>query len=749
MTRKSQGPSAPGTPGFGPAHRGTVPVPGAQGQATIPLPGVVAPPPNIDAILGEAVQHHQAGRLDQAEAGYRRALGHAPAHPHALHLMGVVNLQKGDPGTAAGYLEKAVAVAGNNADFHADLGVALMATGRNDAGLVHFQRAAEIRPNFAMAHYNVGLALVQRDDLSGGADSFRRALRHDSNLADAHMNLGLVLLRLKPDEKAIHHLRQATEIAPDNVIALTNLGSGLIATGDPAEAISVLERAVALDPGFAAAHFGLANALDDVAGGKLDDGMLDVAETHYRRALDIDPGYFEAHLNLGIVLRTMRQFDRAEGHFRQALDLRPGQVECITNLAEVLIDQDKDDEAMDLYRAVRGTNPEYVNGYRRLAHLWQVKREFEKAREVVEELRLHDPESGIVFTSLSLDRSHRFSEEEVTRAERLSDDPALDDLEQLSLKFALARYLDTIGDYDRAFPHLQRGNEIADGTYDYDVGEELAYIQTIEDIATPEFFSADEFSSDSERPIFIVGLPRSGTTLVEQIIASHPGARGGGELDSIATMTKDLPRQLSSEEDYPRCLRDLDARTAHDFADRYLARLAGISATADRVTDKMPGNYRHLGLIGRLFPRARIIHCRRNPLDNCLSLYFQRFRGYHPYAYDLRTLAFYYGLHDRLMAHWRRVIPSSIHEIVYEDLIADQEGKSRALIEFCGLEWDDQCLRFFETDRAVKTASMWQVRQPVYDSSVDRWRNYEAHLKPLIEALAEAGVAAQGVDGSS
>jgi tetratricopeptide (TPR) repeat protein len=749
MVRKPKSPPAPGSPGFGPTQPGTVPVPGAHGRATIPLPGAAAPPPpNVDTILTAASQHHQAGRVDQAEAGYRQALAHAPAHPHALHLMGVVYLQKGDPGSAADYLEKAVAVANNNADFHADLGVALMTIGRNDEGLVHFQRAAELRPDFAMAHYNVGLALVQAGDLPAAAESFRRAVSLDSNLADAHMNLGLILLQTKNGEEAIRHLRRAIELVPDNVVALTNLGNGLIGTGAPGEAISVLERAVVLDQRSALAHFGLANAHDELANENPEDGHLEIAESHYLQALEINPDYFAAQLNLGIVLKMMTRFDSAEACFRRALELRPGEVECMINLAEILVDQDKYEEAMDMYRSM-SSSPERLNIIRRLAHLWQEKGEFEKAREVVEELRLKDPQSGIVFTVLSSDRSHHFTEEEVVHAEQLSDDPSVDYAERLSIKFALARYLDTIGDYDRAFPHLIRGNEIAKEAYDFDIGEEEAFVESVENVATPTFFAADDFGSDSERPIFVVGMVRSGTTLAEQIIASHPRVAGGGELSDIVTMTRGLSRQMASAHFYPRCLGDLDAETMQNLGGNYLTRLDAISANADRVTDKMPGNYRHLGLILRLFPRARIVYCRRNPLDNCLSIYFQRFVGYHPYAYDLRDLAHYYSLHQRLMAHWRRVVPTAIHEIAYEDLITDQEGQSRALIEFCGLEWDDQCLRFFETDRSVRTASLWQVRQPVYDSSVDRWRNYEAHLGPLFKALAEAGVVVQGPGGTS
>ncbi len=738
MARKSRGRSTPPAPSFGGGNPGTVPVQGA--RPTVPLPGAAATKPNFDAIMGQAAQHHQAGRLDHAAAGYQQVLNVIPRHPHALHLMGVIHMQKGDHESAIELLERAIGAANDNADFHADLGVALMSVGRSEDGLAHFRRAADLRPKSASDHYNVGLALVQLENLNEAAESFRRTVRLDPLLADAHMNLGLILLRQDMGEEAVQCLRKAVDLGPDNVVALTNLGTGLVGNGSAMDAIPILEKAVALDPSYSIGHFSLGNAHEEANSGDQSIGGLIVAERHYRRALELNPRYFEATLNLGNILKFLGRLEEAEYQFRLGLDIRPDQSECLNNLAEVLVDQDRDDEAMDLFQSIRGSGPQFLSVYHRLAHLWQSKGEFERGREVIEELRNIEPDSPIIFTTFSMDQSHRFDDAELVRVQSLADKRSLPDSEQFSLDFALARYLDTVSEYDRAFPHLRRANEIVDANDKYDVAEEETFLKTIEDVLDASFFAGEAIGSDSDQPIFIVGMPRSGTTLVEQIIASHPQTEGGGELETMTVMSKELAHIAGPSQSYPRCLVDLDGGTVRDLYVRYLGCLERVSPDAVRVTDKMPGNYHHLGLIARLFPNSRIVYCRRAPLDNCISLYFQKFSGYHPYAYDLQKLARYYALHERIMTHWRRVVPLPVHEIVYEDLIADQEKHSRDLIDFCGLEWDDQCLRFFDTARKVNTASMWQVRQPIYDSSVGRWRNYERHLGPLIDGLTAAGV---------
>ena len=239
----------------------------------------------------------------------------------------------------------------------------------------------------------------------------------------------------------------------------------------------------------------------------------------------------------------------------------------------------------------------------------------------------------------------------------------------------------------------------------------------------------------SDRPVFIVGMVRSGTTLVEQILSSHPDVYGAGELPDITEITRALPGFLGTGDRYPECLPKLTPEAADVMARRYLDRLTQIAPKARRVTDKLPGNFMYLGLIEFLFPGARIIHCMRDPVDTCLSAYFQDFSNNHPYAYDLSNLGAFYRGYLKLMAHWRKVIHLPLLEIKYEDLISDQERVTRSLVEFCGLEWDNRCLQFHETKRFVGTASHDQVNRPLYRESIQRWKNYERHLEPLLAAL--------------
>ncbi len=231
-------------------------------------------------------------------------------------------------------------------------------------------------------------------------------------------------------------------------------------------------------------------------------------------------------------------------------------------------------------------------------------------------------------------------------------------------------------------------------------------------------------------------MMRSGTTLAEQILASHPQIHGAGELDTLGRLAGSLPRRLATQIPYPECVAHLDAATARAVAADYLEVLKQHGGAAERVVDKMPLNFLGLGLIATLLPRARIVHCRRDPMDTCLSCFFRDFTTSFTFKYDLRDLGLYYREYERLMAHWRRVLPLPIFELQYEELTAAPEAVSRRLVAFCGLDWDERCLRFHETERPVRTASTAQVRQPMYQSAVGRWRRYEKHLGPLMAALA-------------
>jgi tetratricopeptide (TPR) repeat protein len=325
--------------------------------------------------------------------------------------------------------------------------------------------------------------------------------------------------------------------------------------------------------------------------------------------------------------------------------------------------------------------------------------------------------------------------------EFLLNDKQLTDHDREKIHYALGKIYDDCKEYDKAFAHYQRANTLQGEHFNYNRATQERWTDN-----TITFFDRDYFAKHAhlgtriQRPIFIIGMPRSGTTLTEQILASHPQVAGAGELVYFSCIAGNLPYLLGNKDPYPYFYRALDGHVCEKIISHYLALLDRHSTTDRFVTDKMPFNYQNLGLIRLLFPDAPIIHCRRDPLDVCLSIYFQFFRSEHDYATDLLNIGHKYMQYARLMAHWRKVLPGPFMESRYDELIANQELCSRELVAFCGLDWDESCLAFYNKQRDVRTASDWQVRQPLYSGSVRRWQHYEKYLGPLRKLLEDAQV---------
>jgi hypothetical protein len=317
----------------------------------------------------------------------------------------------------------------------------------------------------------------------------------------------------------------------------------------------------------------------------------------------------------------------------------------------------------------------------------------------------------------------------------------------ITLAFALGKAWMDVGDADRAFAHLSRANRLKRSTFDYDVRAEVRRLGAIPHGVEALTQRSIGPGIASEAPVFVVGMPRSGTTLVEQILASHPDVCGGGELTAFQDATRETLREAGLSPGAQAGRIRLEAHSRFDPAKlgrAYLGRVAHLAAGKARLVDKLPGHFQNLGLISLALPNARIIHCRRDPADTCLSCYATNFAAPKPFAYDLAELGQYYRAYAALMAHWRRALPPErMLEVRYEDVLEDLEGQARRLVAFCGLEWNPACLRFHETRRPVLTASVNQVRRPLYGSSQGRWRAYETHLRPLLEALRDAEIGAR------
>lgn len=573
--------------------------------------------------------------------------------------------------------------------------------------------------------------LFQENRLAEAREAYQQLCRLDRRDADAWFTLGLINGRL-----------------------------GLLE-----EVIPCCHEALAIRPDFLEAHYNLARALQGL-------GRLAEAEESYRRALRLNPRWPEALNNLGNTIQEQGRYQEAVDAYTSALDIRGDYAEALLNLGNVLLLQGNSKEALKNYRRAVQLKPRYTAAYKGQGGALALLGELDEALASYREAGRLDPsDPGIVAAEASILERQGLAEQAYLRlrpyldkaaanleianafaglcdkVQRCAEATAL--LEsglahqdnrsgrqrRITAHFNLGRLYERSADYDRAFAHYRAGNDLKPHTFDR--GSFAAFIDELIGVFDGGFLrDAPRATHGSARPLFIIGMPRSGTSLVEQILASHPEVYGAGELEDIGEIVGGMAAALGAGSAYPRCIRNLTQDGCNRLAARYLERLARLSPDARYVTDKMPQNFLHLGVIALLFPKARVVHCLRDPLDTCVSCYSYDFAGFHPYMYGLEDLGFYYRHYQKLMRHWQRVLPVALLNVSYEALVADQEGVIRELLAFCGLPWDERCLRYHENERFVNTLSYDQVRQPVYQSSIGRWRRFEAYLEPLRKALA-------------
>jgi len=490
-------------------------------------------------------------------------------------------------------------------------------------------------------------------------------------------------------------------------------------------------------------HPGLNQALSLAAEAKIlselfRKGRFAETEERSRRLLDRHPGWVDGWNMLGACCGALKKHEDAAFSFRRVLELKPGYAPAHLNLGLALSSLGRLTEAIERFRSALSLQPDYAVVYNNLGLAYQDLGMMPEARSSFEQAMRIKPAYTEAVKNYT--ESRRFSEgdhELVYRLEKMARKVELDE-DRGNLHFSLGKIYNDMGKYDDAFLHFNQGNKVERKKYQYNWHDFSDYIDHLRRVFPADFIGARTGAgSSSELPVFIVGMPRSGTTLIEQIISSHPLAFGAGEL----TFLHDMSQRLAAEQAifYPECMKALASERCNNAASEYIGFLRGFNRDAVRITDKMPSNFLHLGLIALLFPKARIVHCRRGAEDTCLSIYFHKFRNSHAYAYDLEELGHFYRDYAVMMDHWRTVLPTGmLFEIQYEDLVERPEEMSRKLMGFCGLEWDEQCLNAHENERSVRTASSWQVRQPIYKTSRERWRRYEKHLAPLLAALAGA-----------
>ena len=672
-----------------------------------------------------AVALQREDRLDDAARLYEAVLELDRHHVGSLHNLALIRARQGRPGEAAAML----------------------------------RHALDRRPDEAVAHASLGGVLLAMRQPGQALAPLRRALALAPELASAHADLGHALLALGRAEEALQSFERALTLEPRAAAALSGKGSALQALGHPAAAIPWHEQALAQAPSYAPAHNNLANALQAL-------GRSEEASRHYAQALELSAGEADFHLNRGKALHRLGRDEEAIAEYEQSLALRSDDADALNALGNALQSLGRHGEAADRYREALALQPDLAAAHNNLANSLHALSRHEEAIAAYEAAIAARPDNAAAHSNLGtalrelgrLEQARRSFEQAVAlEPERAgfhlnlaemkrfaAGDPQLARLEalaacearlpaeeQVELHFALAKARADLGDCAAAFRHLRRANALKRREIAYDEAESLALLERIAAAVTPALIAAKAGLGDpAEAPVFIIGMPRSGTSLVEQILASHPEVFGAGELTLFTALASDGPAA------FPADVAAMDGAALRALGARYVERLVARAPAARRITDKLPANFLLAGLIHLALPRARIIHVRRDPLDTCWSCFATLFTAGQPFAFDLPELGRYYRAYERLMAHWRAVLPQdAMLEIDYEAIVADLPGAARRMIAYCGLDWDEACLAFHRTERAVRTASVTQVRQPIYGSSIGRWRPYAAELGPLLAAL--------------
>lgn len=483
------------------------------------------------------------------------------------------------------------------------------------------------------------------------------------------------------------------------------------------------------DPSNAAAN----NLMGTLA---IEARALDIAIDYFKKALKKEPHNPNFLNNTGNAFEKVGDYQSASEYLKSAIDRKPDFIEAITNLARVYKGQLKGELAIAEYQKALDIDPSSLVALTGLADIQLENGMSGDAQDTFTQLLALDPQNVRALSGLAHTRKFKPDDPHLAKVKDALKQQTLSGDQRSLLHHAAGKILNDQRYFPEAIDQWSKGKKASGYAFKTDVHRQQydAYLKAFD-----KRFFAERISHghSTNRPVFIVGMPRSGTTLTEQICASHPSVYGAGELSKLHSIATKLKFGSKTPELFVSNMQKLKSAEAAELAEQYLDTLNEHDETALRVIDKMPHNYELLPLIALLFPNARIVHCRRDPMDNCVSCFAQNFSEAHGYNADLTSVGLYYRQYKRMMDRWSEVVPLSIHDMLYEETVADLERSARGLIDFLGLEWSDKCLEFYKTERTVSTPSKWQVRQPIYSSSVKRWKRYGSALDPLKKALGE------------
>ncbi|PRC94063.1 tetratricopeptide repeat-containing sulfotransferase family protein [Solimicrobium silvestre] len=726
----------------------------------------------IANLLALFTQQHYA----EAKACADKLTHQFPQHGFTWKALGAIHKKLGNPEEAITALTKATLFLPTDADVHYNLGNSFLEQSKLSQAESSYRQALVIQPGYMAAHYNLGKVYQASENFDAAQASYRIALSLQPDFVEALSSLGVVLHSLGKIEEGEIYLRRAAEINPNDPQNHTNLANLLQELGNTEQAESLYRQAlkinpyswqpiynlanllinqkhlseaetmyvqvVQLRPEFAEAWFNLGNCL-------FAQNRHPEAEISYREALRINPDYAEAHNHLGIALREQERLTEAEQSYRNALRLKPDYVDVHYNLGNALSELDRIPEAEVCYHRALEFNPDYAEAHNNLGIALKTAGRLEEAKLSLEKAMSINPEFLEPYVGIASLKTYRENDPQIALLEKqLATVHELKPEAQIRFWFAIGKMYEDLGRFDASFSAYEKGNRLKFSSVTWDEEKEIAFIDRIKKLFTKVFFDRSDALADmtnrqptsniaSERtPIFILGMPRSGTSLLEQILSTHPSVFGAGEL----VIMKEVIVNAALSEDYlhyPDAIANFSLEQWHQLGQSYLDKVWELAPHSSHITDKMPANFLHIGMIHLMFPNAKIIHAMRDPMDSCFSCYSRIFsKNNLAFSYDLNSLGHYYNRYITLMEHWHTVLPAgTILDCRYEDLVENTEAQAKRILHYIGLPWDERCLDFHKNKRRVKTASQAQVQKPIYKSSVARWKHYKKYLGPLEELI--------------
>lgn len=637
-------------------------------------------------------------------------------------------IRAGDAPMAERICRQALGAFPRDANLLSLLGASMLKQNRAKEAEQTLSRAVRMYPNFTRAIETLADALIMQGRLPDALEALERASELEPGNGSVRFKKAKVLDGLGRDDEASQQFEASFKLTPHREELVRGLQ--LQRMGNIKEAEKIYRDVLTHDPKNV-------DALRLLAGVAMRAKQWSDAQVLLERALEIAPDFFQGWMDLGLTQQEQDRTDEALAAFERAIRLEPTRPNPYAAVGTTNGMAGRHEAAIEAFGKALALDEGHAVALAGLGHVLKTIGRVDEGIAAYRKCVQHNAWNGEAWWSLANLKTFQFEPEDVAAMEAEIADERLADEQRANFQFALGKACEDAGDYERAFEYYESGNENRRQRETYDpVQTADSHDQFISTFTRELFERHVDTGNPSDAPIFIVGLPRSGSTLIEQILASHPRVEGTHELPDLGRVARASASDRSDRQKYPAVVADLDAETLTALGSDYLKRTERHrELQKPRFTDKMPNNFAHVGFLQLILPNAKIIDARRHPLDSCLGSFKQLFARGQPFTYDLFELGEFYLEYDRLMRHWDDVLPGKVLHLQYEQVVDDLEGQVRRLLEHCDLPWDDACLKFYESDRAVKTASSEQVRTPIYSSSVQRWRNYERQLQPLIEIL--------------